>query len=116
MGRGFSLEFGRKGPEGLKAEYDENLIDDTIQGDGSEIKKLLDDIDTSMDEEDYSDCEKKVGEKEKLDFSDCLKQSVKEDEEIDEYYEDCEKEQEKLLEEAEKESDRLKSEIDEIFG
>ena len=115
MGR-FSLEFGRKGPEGLKAEHDEDLIDDTIQGDGSEIKKLLDEIDTSIDEEDFSDCEKKSEEKEDLDFSDCLKKSVKSDEEIDEYFDDCGKEQEQLLEEAQKESKRLLASIEEIFG
>ena len=69
-----------------------------------------------MDEEDFSDCEKKSEVKEDLEFSDCLKKSVKSDEEIDEYFEDCGKEQEKLLEEAKKESKRLQASIDEIFG
>ena len=72
MGRKFSLEFGRKGAEGLNEEHDEDLIDDTLAGDGSEIKKILDEI-----EDDFEDCKKenteKPEEEKEVTFEDCLK-------------------------------------------
>jgi len=110
MGRRFSLEFGRKGPEGLNEEHDEGLngaVSSKKEQKEIDIKKILDDLDSVVDD-DFEDCKK--------DFSKELAKLMNDEDEIAEYYEDCGKEQEKLLEEAKKESDRLKSEIDEIFG
>ena len=109
MGR-FSLEFGRKGPEGLSEEHDEGIIGGAASQDEKEeidVKKILDDLDSTPDD-DFEDCKKEK------DFLKELAKLMNDDEEIDEYYDDCEKE--KALEEAEKEMDRLKAEIDEIFG
>lgn len=112
---GKSLEFGRHGIEGLKKETDENLLDEDysqIQGDGSEIKKLLNDLEDI--EEDYEDCGKEEKEPEvekEEDFSDCLKKQNKEIETEEDAldYMDCGKE-------SEKEKERINDEINEIFG
>ena len=110
MGR-FSLEFGRKGPEGLNVEHDEGIVgganaeDDVDTKKIEDIKKMLDDLEATQDD-DFEDCKK--------DFSKKLAELMSDDEEIDEYYNDCGKEE--SLEEAQKEIDKLKSEIEDIFG
>lgn len=106
----FSLEFGRKGPEGLSEEHDEGINGGASYQEEKEdidVKKILDDLDSERDD-DFKDCKK--------DFLDEISKLMNDDEEIDEYYDDCGKEQEKNLEESKKEMDRLKRSIDEIFG
>lgn len=116
------LEFGRKGPEGLKGETDEKIIgssydeDHLLKGDGSEIKKILDGIDTSMDE-DYSDCEKQPAESEEEkeeSFEDCLKKATKKTPETAEEWKEYVEETEKIMENSKKELDDLKKSM-EIF-
>ena len=135
MGK-FSLEFGRKGPEGLKAENDEHLIDDTLAGDGSEIRKNMQGIDTSMDEEDYSDCakqpeqpedesyddcKKEPSEEEKEDdFSDCLKKATKTQAEISredaENFEAFVQEATEIVEQSKDDVEKIKDSVLDIFG
>ena len=107
MGR-FSLEFGRKGPEGLKEEHDEGLTGSTASEDEREdidIKKILDDLDATTDD---------AFEDPKKDFLDEISKLMNDDEEIDEYYSDSESQ--KGLEEEQEEINILNETIKDIFG
>ena len=117
--RGFSLEFGRGGSEGLGKETDENIIDDN--NDPNKISKIMTGIDTSdLEEDDYSDCAKnddpEKEESKEDDFSDCLKKSTKtEEEKLRDDIKDIEEAQ-RIVKDSQKEVDKLNDEIDKIFG
>ena len=102
MGR-ISLEFGRKGTEGINEEPDENiedLLEDTGDGPGITDEEDID-IKRILDEGCNSDDELVPAKK---DFLDELSKLMNDDEEIDEYYDGCIKE--KILEDSQKDIDK----------
>ena len=122
--------------EGIRGAYSEpqetEEVSEFLEGDGSEIAKLMQEIDMSVDEDDYSDCgkqpeeqeeesyedcEKEPDKEEKEDtFEDCLKKATKSKKEVIEDYEVYIRETEQIIRETRDEVQALRDSIEDIFG